>query len=112
VRDAASAAIRLRNETLPSGIRSSLWAWVDECGDLHLDAQDLGVPPGLLTGDGEYEYDRTVAAEYVPALVALLGGEPGADVLALLARDWAGPRSFDLELRLREAPFPIAFSSW
>ena len=64
-------------------------------------------------GRCEYEYWRTIAAEYVPQLVWLLGGEPGEHVIELLARRWSGGRSFDLERVLRDAPFPIRlFAYW
>ncbi len=39
-------------------------------------------------------------------------GRPGDDVLDLLARDWTGLRSFDLEAPLRDAPFALRFFSY
>ena len=104
--------VELRNQKLDSGIRSALDAWIDRLGDLHLDGQDLGLPPGMMGHDDEYEYFKTIAASDVPALVTLLGGEPGEEVLDLLARDWTGDRSFALERLLRDkAPFRIQFHS-
>ena len=96
-------SIQLRDLHLSHGIRSALWAWIGTEGELHLDGQDLNVP---MMDDGEYEYFRIIAAEDLPALVALLRGRPHDDVLALLARDYSGRKSFDLEDRLRQAPFP------
>ena len=107
VRRPAGRTIQLRDQELPSGIRSALWARVEDDGSLHLDAQDLGLPPGLMSDDGEYEYFRTIAPEDIPALVALLDGRPGDDLLDLLARDWSGDRSFGLEALLTQAPFPV-----
>ncbi len=100
-------SITLRDEELPNGTRSALWAWIGPQGELHLDGQDLGDPALLPGGDGEYEYFRTIAAEDFPALLELLQGRPDDDVLALLARDYARQRSFELELKLRNAPFPV-----
>ena len=76
-------------------------------GAVEFAAQDLGPITAPVSSDGEYEYWRTIAAEHVPQLVWLLGGEPGEHVIELLARHWSGKRSFDLEQVLREAPFPI-----
>lgn len=78
-----------------------------EDGSVEFAAQDLGPITAKVSDDGEYEYWRTIAAEYVPQLVWLLGGEPGEHVIELLARRWSGGRSFDLERVLRDAPFPI-----
>ena len=107
VRRPAGRTIQLRDQELPSGIRSALWARVEDDGSLHLDAQDLGLPPGLMSDDGEYEYFRTIAPEDIPALIELLDGRPGEDVLDLLARDWSGDRSFGLEALLTQAPFSV-----
>lgn len=104
--------VQLRDVTLPSGIRSALWARVDDEGRLHLDAQDLGLPPGWMSSDGEYEYSRTIEPDDISALIELLGGRPGDDVLDLLARDWAPARSFDLERLLRDAPFDTHFHTF
>ena len=51
---------------------------------LVLVGQDLNPDPEMLLGLREYEYGLTVAAADVPAVVAALGGPPGADVLDLL----------------------------
>lgn len=98
--------ILLRDERLTTGIRSALWARIGPLGELHLDGQDLGPLDWMGALDGEYEYHRTIAPEDFPALIAVLGGEPGDDVLALLARDHSGMQSFRMELSLRDAPFP------
>lgn len=112
VRRRAERTIQLRDLELPSGIRSALWARVEDDGSLHLDAQDLGLPPGLMSDDDEYEYFRTVAPEDIPALVALLDGRPDDDVLHLLASHWSGDRSFRLEGLLAAAPFPVQLFSY
>lgn len=75
-----------------------------EDGSVEFAAQDLGPVTAPVSADGEW---RTVDARHVPQLVRLLGGEPGEPVIELLARHWAGGRSFDLEDVLREAPFPV-----
>ncbi len=56
-------------------------AVVTDDGDLVFEGQDLN---GWL-GYAEYEYWVTAPAAVVPRVVAALGGEPGEDVLALLA---------------------------
>jgi hypothetical protein len=81
-------------------------------GGLLIDGQDLG--PGVEgvfgAGNTEYEWAWTVAADDVPAALAALGGEPGADPLAVLAR-WFGEHRTDPGSRLRDAGVPVAFWS-
>ncbi|MHA6523511.1 TY-Chap domain-containing protein [Tessaracoccus sp. G1721] len=81
-------------------------------GAIEFEAQDLGPVTALVSDDGEYEYWRVIDAEHVPDLLELLGAGPGDDVVDLLARDWSGPASFDLEALLRDAPFPVKLTTW
>ena len=101
----------LRDLRLDNGLHTVLVASIGTDGSLQLEAQDLGGPAFTMNPDGEYEYWRTIAPEHLPALIQLLGGHPGEDVLTLLARAWTGERSFDLETLLGQAPFPIRFFS-
>ncbi|HVF15157.1 MAG TPA: hypothetical protein VM942_11190 [Acidimicrobiales bacterium] len=89
-----------------------LWAYVDEGGALHIDGQDLGPSTAIVSSDGEYEWFKTMAAADVPRVVTLLGGAPGDDVLDVLARDFTGVRSYDLEARLRASDIPIDLHTW
>lgn len=102
----------LRDLRLENGLHTILEASLTADGSLELEAQDLGGTAYLMNPDGEYDYRRTIVPEHLPALIALLGGRPGDDVLDLLARDWTGYRSFDLEAPLRDAPFPLRFLSY
>jgi hypothetical protein len=81
-------------------------------GSLAIEGQDLG--PGVegVFGAGctEYEWTWTVAADDVPGVAAALGGEPGEDPLAAIAR-WFGEHRTDPGSRLREAGVPVAFWS-
>jgi hypothetical protein len=94
-----------------NGIHSALSARREPDGTVCFEAQDLGVPAGLVSNDTEYEYFRTVRPRHVPQLIELLGGRPGDDLRHLLADAWADDRSFELEERFREAAFPIEFFS-
>jgi hypothetical protein len=76
-------------------------------GDLRIDGQDLGPATAPVSDDGEYEWTTTVRAEHLPGLVALLGGDPGADVLGLLAERYTGPRAYKLEQILSGGAVPI-----
>jgi len=89
-----------------------LEAYVDETGRLHIDGQDLGPGTSPVSSDGEYEWFKTIAAADVPRLVALLGGRPGDDVLDLLERGFTGPRSYDLEARIRAGDIRIELFTW
>lgn len=94
-----------------NGVHTCLWARLDADGNLHIEGQDLGVPPGLVSNDDEYEYFHTIRAEDIPKLIELLGGDPGDDLRDVLGLNWTDADSFELEKRLRDAPFEIAFYS-
>lgn len=102
--------VQLR-DVVVNGIHSALLARREQDGTVCFEAQDLGVPAGLVSNDTEYEYFRTVRPRHVPQLIELLGGRPGDDLRHLLADAWADDRSFELEERFREAAFPIEFFS-
>jgi len=103
-------SVVLRDER--SGLnRRHLEASIDATGDLHIDGHDLGPATSAVSGDGEYEWFQVIVAADVPAVVALLDGHAGADVLAVL-RHWTGPRSYQLEQRLRDGAIPIQRSTW
>ncbi len=102
----------LRSESRSDGSRLNLWAYLDSAGRLHLDGQELGPVTRSISADGEYEYFKMIARDDIPRLVELLGGEPGQDILELLARDWAGERSYRLEDILREGPIEVELATW
>lgn len=92
--------------------RRVLTAHVDDDGDLHIDGHDLGPGTAAVSSDGEYEWSQAIAAVDLAAVVALLDGQTGDDVLDLLATRWTGARSYELERRLRESVIPIERWSW
>lgn len=106
-----SRDVVLRDE-LTAGGRRVLTAHVDERGNLHIDGQDLGPGTAMVSSDGEYEWFQVIAAVDIPAVVALLDGQAGDDVLDLMATGWVGARSYELERRLRESTIPIERSIW
>jgi hypothetical protein len=115
--DAKAAArveptITLRSERRADGSRLSLWAYLDSAGRLHLDGQELGPVTRSVSGDGEYEYFKMIAREDIPRLIALLGGGPGEDILGLLAGNWSGDRSYQLEDILRDGPIEVELGTW
>lgn len=89
-----------------------LGAYVDGGGALHIDGQDLGPGTAMVSSDGEYEWFMTVAAGDVERLVALLGGQPGDDVLVLLERDWTGRQSYEFERLLRGSGISVNLFTW
>ena len=104
--------VTLRNIRSGSN-KFNLRVYIDEAGCLHIDGQDLG--PVTASGgseDGEYEYFKTIDAKYIPQVVTLLGGKPGDDILQLLAQNWSGERSFELERILGKSGIPIRVSVW
>jgi len=103
--------VTLREERNGADYRH-LEAYVDEHGRLHIDGQDLGPATAIVSSDGEYEWYKTIAAEDVPRVVALLDGQPGDDVLDVLERDWTGAESYELERRLRESDIHVELFVW
>jgi len=87
-------------------------ARLDDEGNLHIDGQDLGPGTAMVSDDGEYEYFKVVEAAHVPALLAVLGAEPGADILDELEAHWTGRASYDLERRLSESAISVELSTW
>jgi hypothetical protein len=87
-------------------------ARLDDEGNLRLDGQDLGPATATVSSDGEYEYFKTVDAAHIPALLALLGAEPRADILDELEAHWTGPASYELERLLTESGIPAELFTW
>jgi hypothetical protein len=90
----------------------SLWAYIDANGNLHVDGQDLGPVTEPVSGDGEYEYFKTIAAADVPLLLGLLGAPPNSDVLDVLASFWSDSASWELERLLRASDIPMNIDTY
>jgi hypothetical protein len=101
--------VTLRDERSGKDWRN-LWAYVGPDGALHIDGQDLGPSTAMMSSDGEYEWFKTIAAIHVPRLLTLLGGQPGDDILDVLA-SYTGEHSYELEKLLRESDIPVNFFS-
>jgi hypothetical protein len=84
-----------------------LTARVEANGDLRLSGQDLGSGTAPVSSDGEYEWETTVAAADIPALLEALNAPATADVLDELEARWTGRASYDLERRLRSSDIPV-----
>lgn len=104
-------AVTLRDEATERD-RRFLSAYLDARGNLHIDGHDIGPRTAAASSDGEYEWFQTIAAADVSRVVDLLDGKPGDKVLELLARDWTGERSYELEKRLRESDISIRLHVW
>lgn len=111
VASAERRKVSLRNERDGPDSRF-LDAWLDDEGNLRLDGQDLGPATAMVSSDGEYEYFKTIAAADLPALLATLGAEPGADVLEELEAHWTGPGSYEFERLLRDSGIPVQLFTW
>jgi hypothetical protein len=92
--------------------KRNLWARLDDGGNLVLEGQDLGPATALVSDDGEYEWVETIGSERVPSLVELLGAQAGDDLLDVLQRAWAGPKSYELERVIRENGLRSSLSTW
>lgn len=105
------ALVTLRDEH-DGADRRHLVAYLDDEGRLHIDGHDLGPGTASVSGDGEYEWFRTIAAADLPRLAALLGADPGESILAVLSRKYTDRRSHDLERLLRESDVPQQLRVW
>jgi hypothetical protein len=103
--------VRLREEHVGPDHRY-LWAYMDDDGNLHIDGQDLGPLTAVVSGDGEYEWFRTIRAEELPLLRVILGCDPGADVLEVLEARYAGSESYELERLIRVSEIPSELHTW
>lgn len=84
-----------------------LVAWVDAHGDLHMSNEGAGRGAVMESDDGEGGWRETVVAADVPDVVALLGGDPGTDVLDLIEEHWTGRASHDFQDRLRDSDIDV-----
>ena len=98
--------VTLRSETRGRDSRS-LWARMTDEGDLRIDGQDLGPATAPVSPDGEYEWVQVVRRADLPDLLALLGADPGVDVLEFLEASWSGTESYSLEKLLRESDLEV-----
>lgn len=106
--DAARASMEPRSVSLQSehrddGSRLTMTAERRADGQLEILGQDLGPVTRSISGDGEYEWGYTVAADDVPALVIALGGEAGEDVIDVLERRWSGENVYGLGAKIRSS---------
>lgn len=104
--------IELCRERRSDGSQHHLWAYRDSAARLVIAGQDFGPVTRPVSGDGEYEYWYTIDAEYLPRLIALLGGLPGEDILNLLKEKWTDKKSDELGPMLRESDLPVGFSCY
>ncbi len=82
-------------------------AKLNEDGDLRIIGQDLGPATWPVSSDGEYEWEKVVPAEHLPALLRALDAPDDADILEELATRWTGAASYDLERRIRDSDIPV-----
>jgi hypothetical protein len=98
--------VRLREERNGDDSRY-LTAHLEANGDLRLSGQDLGPGTGMVSSDGEYEWEKVVPADHLPTLRSLLDVPDGADLLDDLAGRGTGSASYELEQRLRDSDIPV-----
>jgi len=108
--DTSKRTVRLRSEHDGNDSRN-LWASLNEGGSLVIEGQDLGPATAIISSDGEYEWTETFAPVHIPALVALLGGAEGADILDVL-EGYTDQRSYELERLIRDSDIPHSISTW
>jgi hypothetical protein len=89
-----------------------LLAYVSTDGALHIEGQDLGPATAPPSRHGEYEWFQIIRPERLPRLIGLLGGEPGTDLLDLLAERYTGVGAATFERILRESGIPVERFVW
>lgn len=82
-------------------------------GAVVIEGQDLGDGVEAVFGEGvrEYEWWWRLAPEDTVVAAETLGGEPGEDLLQVVARWFTAGGGHDPGSHLREAGVPIAFDS-
>lgn len=103
-------SVTLHNDRRGDGSLVTLEARLEPNGVLTIYGDHLG--PATEFFDGECEWWYTVAAEDVPRLVVALGGEPGGEIIELLAGKFSGERAGRLEGALRGSGVAYSFYSW
>ena len=83
------------------------WAYLTPDDALHIDGHDLGPGTAPVGADGEYEWFETIQPAHLPRLVEILGGDPGTDLLDLLAQRYTGGGATEFERILRESGIPV-----
>lgn len=102
--------VELQNR-MNGDVHLHLWAGVDDDGNFSISGFDVG--PSDEWGDpSEYEWDTTVRCGNVAALVELLGGVLGQDVLEIIQRDWVPQEGDGLERLIRESGIPCETLIW
>jgi hypothetical protein len=107
----AMRAVVLRDERAGAD-RRLLSARIDDSGALAIAGHDLGPATAPVSDTGEYEWCHTYPAATIPAIRSLLDARAEEDLMGVLERRWTGPRSYELERRLRESGLPRRFWCW
>lgn len=102
----------LLDERREDGSSLYMRAELTDDGGLDIMGHDLGPVTDSISTTSEYEWHYVVAAADLPAALALLGGQPDADVLGLLLQRWSGPASYQLGPTLRNSGLKYEFWSW
>ncbi len=94
-----------------AGDSRSLWASIDEAGDLVIHGQDLGPAVGVLGGNS-YEWYLTHARTDIPSLLVVLGAPADANVLDVIEERFCGVEADTFETLVRESDLTPEFFSW
>ena len=114
--------IQLFDGEISEGTKSYQGVYLDEAGDLVLEAQDLGKAARESWGDSDYEYwirvrepnKQTVLVQLREELGTTEGGDEDGELLALIERKYRGnpAASFDFQRWLDAKGIPYEFSSY
>ena len=94
-----------------AGDSRSLWASIDEAGDLVIHGQDLGPAVGVLGGTS-YEWYLTHARTDIPSLLVVLGASANANVLDVIEEQFCGVEADTFEKLVRDSALAPAYFSW
>jgi hypothetical protein len=102
----------LLDQRREDGSSLHMTAKLDADGTVQIEGHDLGPVAEFISEDGEYEYCYLIDASDLPAAVAVLGGEPGTDVLELLRQRCSGSAAYELGPAIRRGGINYRFWSW
>lgn len=81
-------------------------------GDLFMSGWDVTPVAEAFTGDSEYEYEKTIKFNDLPALRSAFDIPVEENILDFLMNNFSGERSFEFERLLKDRNVPVELDVW
>jgi len=89
-----------------------LSAELRENGDLFISGWDVTPVAEAFTGDSEYEYEKTIKCNDLPALRSAFNIPAEENILDFLMKNFSGEKSFELERQLTAKNIKVELDIW